>query len=106
MTLRSEFDLVNYENAAFQRYPYGTYTVPTVVPQVYLTYQFHTLETSADRHAIEKVYYPSVITQEYYLLARVRVIRPRRFRADRRLRVVEVVVVDVEAVIQRTRLRG
>ena len=52
------------------------------------------------RHRAGTVYYPSIITQEYYLLARVRVIRPRRLRADRRLRVVEVVVVDVEAVIQ------
>ena len=57
---------------------YGTYTV---VPQVYLTYQFHTAassiyklvnqnkprrarETSVDRHATEQEYYPSMITQE------------------------------------------
>ena len=79
---------------------YGTCTV---VPQVYLPINSTPLrarETSVDRRAIEQVYYPSIITQEYYLLARVRVVRATRLRADRRLRVVEVVVVDVEAVIQ------
>ena len=97
---------MNYENAVGSMVKVPWYGTCTVVPQVYLPINSTPLrarETSVDRRAIEQVYYPSIITQEA-TLARVRVVRPRRLRADRRLRVVEVVVVHLKTVVQGTRL--
>ena len=97
---------MNYENAVGSMVKVPWYGTCTVVPQVYLPINSTPLrarETSVDRHATEQVYYPSIITQEA-TLTRVGVVRATGLRADRRLRVVEVVVVDVEAVVQRTRL--
>ena len=61
VTLRSEFEPRELRKCGGSLVKVPWYGTCTVVPQVYLPLRAR--ETSVDRHAIEQVYYPSIITQ-------------------------------------------
>ena len=66
VTLRSEFEPRELRKCGGSLVKVPWYGTCTVVPQVYLPINSTPLrarETSVDRHAIEQVYYPSIITQ-------------------------------------------